>query len=132
MQKKIFFQFISLIAILTLAYAGVKKMTNETPAYLYKVLSIEDWTKSQNAKILSLPEMDSKFIHLSMENQLESILKKYWGDVPKYIILKLETSKLTGNLILEANPGGKNKYYHLYDGAIPLRAVIESKIIGEL
>lgn len=102
-------------------------MTSESPIYLYKVLSMEDWEKSQTSKVLSLPKMDSEFIHLSKEDQLESICKKYFGTVSKYMVLKLETSKLKGKLVLEANPGGKNKYYHLYEGNIPFESIVGTK-----
>ncbi len=50
----------------------------EKPAYLYKVLSMEDWGKSKAAVHLS--DMDRQFIHLSTENQLDKIIEKYWSD----------------------------------------------------
>ena len=126
-----FFQYLGVVVILILSLAGCKSMTSESPIYLYKVLSTDDWEKSQNSKVLSLPAMDSKFIHLSKEDQLESICKKYFGTGSKYMVLKLETSKLTGKLVLEANPGGKNKYYHLYEGSIPLNSIVESRSVGD-
>ncbi|HEX2583141.1 MAG TPA: DUF952 domain-containing protein [Chlamydiales bacterium] len=96
----------------------------EKPTYLYKVLSTDDWAKSRETVHLS--SMDADFIHLSTEDQLDRIIKKYWTGVSKYIVLKIETAKLPGELILEANPGGTNKYYHLYNGSIPLTAIVES------
>ena len=30
-------------------------------------------------------------------------------------------------MVLEANPGGAAKYYHLYNGSIPLSAVISER-----
>lgn len=97
-----------------------------TPRYLYKVLSVEDWKKSQGMESVKLADADHDFIHLAREDQLERIVKKYWSTVPEYIVLKIDTTKLPGNLVFEANPGGENKYYHLYDGSIPLKAVIDA------
>ena len=97
------------------------------PTYLYKVLSTDDWEKS--LKTVRLSSMDADFIHLSTEAQLNRIIDKYWSDASEYVVLKLETAKLPGKLVLEANPGGMNQYYHLYDGSIPLSAIAESKII---
>lgn len=100
-----------------------------TPQYLYKVLSVEDWKKSQSMESVNLTDADRDFIHLAREDQLDRIVEKYWDNVPQYVVLKIETKKLPGKLVFEANPGGKNKYYHLYDGSIPLKSVVESKII---
>jgi uncharacterized protein (DUF952 family) len=96
------------------------------PIYLYKVLSMDDWAKS--SQTVHLPSMDADFIHLATEEQLDRIIKKYWAGVSEYVILKVETAKLPGKLVLEANPGGTNKYYHLYNGSIPLSAIVESKV----
>ena len=94
------------------------------PHYLYKVLSVEDWKASQGSKQVKLSADDSAFIHLSTEEQLPRILEKYWVDVPHYVILKLDSSRLKGKLVLEANPGGSNRYWHLYDGSIPIDAIV--------
>jgi len=67
--------------------------------------------------------MDAHFIHLSTEDQLDKILEKYWKGVSEYIILKLKVAELQGKLVLEANPGGANKYYHLYGGGIPMSSI---------
>jgi len=98
----------------------------ERPNYLYKVLSMDDWAKSSETVLLS--SMDADFIHLSTKDQLDKIVEKYWAGASEYVVLKIEAAKLSGELVLEANPGGTNKYYHLYNGSIPLSAIMESKI----
>ena len=100
----------------------VKKVVNAeqaTPKFLYKVVSVQDWKASKGKKFVKLSKMDEKFIHLARAGQLKKIATKFWGKVPKYFILKLNTTKLLGNMKFEANPGGTNKYYHLYNGSIP-------------
>lgn len=98
---------------------------NAPPNHLFKIISQENWQKSQTGKCLQLDKMDDLFIHLATEEQLERILGKFWSGRSDYVILKLDLKKLTGNLVHEANPGGENKYYHLYEGCIPLEAVLE-------
>lgn len=100
-----------------------------TPQYLYKVLSVENWKQSQSTKSLTLSADDQAFIHFSREDQLERITSKYWSSVPEYMILKINTAKLHGKLVFEANPGGTSMYYHLYNGSIPLEAIEESKVV---
>jgi uncharacterized protein (DUF952 family) len=101
----------------------------ETPPYLYKVLSYELWQQSQNKQTLALPPEDDAFIHFSTDAQLERIITKFWANVPKYAVLKVNASKLKGEMTYETNPGGTAKYYHLYHGAIPLDAVVECTIV---
>lgn len=91
---------------------------------LYKILSLKNWQKSQTQKYLILSEADKEFIHFSTKDQLERILNKYWSDGSEYVILQIDSAKLLGRLVFEANPGGENKYYHLYEGAILVQSVI--------
>lgn len=100
-----------------------------TPKYLYKIISVEDWKRSQGVGSVKLSSADDEFIHLSKEDQLDRIIEKYWANVPEFIVLKIDTDKLPGRLVYETNPGGSNKYYHLYNGSIPLNSVFESKTI---
>lgn len=102
---------------------GGTDMVGEAPVFLYKVLSVDDWEKS--CQTIHLSSMDADFIHLSTEEQLDRIIEKYWADASEYVLLKLEVAKLPGDLVLESNPGGTNKYYHLYKGSIPRSAVVE-------
>lgn len=102
-----------------------ESMNSESPSYLYKIVSLENWDKSQFQNFVVLPKEDREFIHLSTEQQLERIVQKYWSNGSPYVILKVDSHQLPGQLIYEANPGGANKYYHLYQGAIPLKAVLE-------
>jgi uncharacterized protein (DUF952 family) len=94
---------------------------------LYKILSLENWQKSQAQEMLVLSDADAKFVHFSTRDQFERILQKYWSDGSEYVVLKVDSEKLLGRLVLEANPGGVNQYYHLYDGSIPLEAVVEQR-----
>ena len=73
---------------------------------------------------MSLNADDTTFIHLSTGDQLPRITDKFFKGID-YVILKVETKKMQGRLVFENNPGGENKYYHLYEGTIPLDAVVE-------
>jgi uncharacterized protein (DUF952 family) len=96
----------------------------DTPTFLYKIVSPNDWTDSQDEPTLVLSEDDEAFIHLSTQDQLDRILNKYWAG-SSAIVLKVDVSKLEGDLVYEVNEGGSTKYYHLYNGEIPHNAVVE-------
>lgn len=104
---------------------GVFAMEEATPQFLYKVLSADDWHSSQGQSLLTLCSDDDQFIHFSKEDQLDRIVNKYWAHVPDFYVLKIDTEKLPGEMKFEVNPGGLSKYYHLYNGSIPLDAVAE-------
>ena len=97
------------------------------PEYLYKVVSQEQWQMSRHHHKIVLPSMDDDFIHLAKEDQVAHIVRKFW-DNKDHIILKLATKKLVGRLIYETNPGGSTQYYHLYEGNIPLDAVVDTSV----
>ncbi len=90
-------------------------------------MSNKMWHASQERMTLVLSPDDSAFIHLAKDDQLNHVITKYWADAPDFVVLKLETAKLEGNLVYESNPGGNNKYYHLYKGHIPFASIIETK-----
>jgi uncharacterized protein (DUF952 family) len=98
----------------------------KTPAVLYKIISDTNWQKSQGRDRVVLDKMDDSFIHLARKDQLDSILKKFWTDQPTPIVLELTVDRLIGRLVYEKNPGGANRYYHLYEGKIPMNAVRQS------
>jgi uncharacterized protein (DUF952 family) len=98
------------------------------PEYLYKIVSEEDWKKSKLENMVVKSAMDKEFIHLATKEQLASVTKKFWEN-QCYIILKLDVKQLSGRLIQEKNPGGTTLYYHLYEGNIPLDAVVVIKEI---
>ena len=78
---------------------------------------------------MALPSEDAAFVHFAKKDQLEHILSKYW--VESYVVLSIDSSKLTGRLVLEGNRPGGDLYYHLYEGKIPLDAVTEVKEYGK-
>jgi len=103
----------------------VVKMKEEIPPeYLYKITSKVQWRDSLLQNKLINSSIDIDFIHLAKQDQVIHVAQKFWNHTD-YIVLKVCSKKLIGRLIYENNPGGSNKYYHLYDGYIPLDAVAE-------
>ncbi len=107
----------------------MKQQTTETPKHLYKVIALELWQASENKQSVILSAEDVPFIRFQKEDELGRLVH-YWNtlDLP-YVVLKIKVSKLKGTLVFEAKLGGSTKKYHLYDGCIPIDAIIEAKII---
>lgn len=109
-----------------LKYLG--KSSTKVPAKLYKITTVDLWAQSKNGDRLVLAELDkSGFIHLAEEQDVERISKKFFPNEKKLAVLELDPKLLVGRIVFETNPGGSQKYYHLYDGYIPIQAI--SKVI---
>lgn len=92
------------------------------PTYLYIILQKNAWQKSIQEKVLLLGPENKQFIHLATDEQIPQITEKFFKGID-YVILKIETKKMVGRLVYETNPGGSNKYFHLYEGVIPLESI---------
>jgi len=103
-------------------------LNHNIPKHLYKIISVKNWLNSQNKELLDLESADDSFIHFSTKDQLDRIILKYWSNVDGYIQLQINVQMLPGKLVFESNPGGSNKYYHLYNGYIPMESVVESTL----
>lgn len=121
--------FKSFIFIFTfIAFALIAE--EETPKFLYKVVSLDAWKQSQNQTNLKLNPKEQKFTRLFKEKQLDRVIHKKWAKQTNYVILKIDTSKISGRLVYEMNRKGTHMQYHLYGGSIPLKAVVETKGAG--
>jgi len=104
------------------------KTDMNVPKYLYIIVSPEVWEKSSEVGKLVLPSHHDPFIHLAKEDQVSHVTEKFWSG-SDYYLLKIKTDGLIGRLVYETNPGGSNRYYHLYDGEIPLAAISEVEFV---
>ena len=102
---------------------------DKPPTDLYKIVSVENWEQSKNQNKIVLSKMDDEFIHLATKEQLDKIIKKFWKGIATFVLLTVNSKKLPGKLKFESNPGGTNKYYHLYDGSIPNKSITKTKIV---
>lgn len=128
MLKRYRFVVFGVMALLTWGYLSY---FNTVPAHLYKVISVENWKQSKLQDRLMLPPMDNDFIHLATKRQLEGIINKFWKNEPKFFVLTMDVKQLPGRLVLEANPGGASKYYHLYDGFIPTNSILSAQKVTQ-
>lgn len=107
---------------------GVACTMTTPPKYLYKIVSSETWDLSQKEKSVPLASIDKDFVHLAEEGQVDRIAKKFFPGKKSVNILKLNTKLLPGRLVYESNPGGETKYWHLYEGSLPLNSVESSEM----
>jgi uncharacterized protein (DUF952 family) len=70
--------------------------------------------------------LDSEgLIHCSFADQLDSVVKRYYADVPEIIVLEIETERLMSRTLNE--PSTNNEIYpHVY-GPINRDAIVSAK-----
>lgn len=109
-------------------FLGSQVFTNEidTPEFLYKIISANDWADSQDEPTLLLTEDEQPYINFVRQDQIDHVLDKEWNDKAA-VVLKIDTSALDGDLVYEPTQCGSEKYFNLYDGEVPLYAVVDVK-----
>jgi len=105
-------------------YRKKTETVNQQPEFLYKVVTPQILLESADKQTLLLSAFDKNFIHFATQEQLPKIIQKFFPDQSVHI-LKIKVSQLPGRLVLEKNPGGETRYYHLYEGSIPKEAIVE-------
>ncbi len=104
------------------------QLQQENPDYLYRFVSLEQWQEIQLQNQVVNSSIDKDFIHLATKKQLNAVTQKFWNN-KDHIILKLASKIVKKRLLYETNSGGTTRYYHLYEGHIPLDAVVEFSIV---
>lgn len=111
----------------TYVISSLENTSEKTPDMpnqpLYRITTKSLWERSIDT--LELSDMDSEFIHFVEKNDIDRIIKTYFSDKPYVMVLTIDPAALTGQLVKEVNPGGTKKYYHLYNGSVPMTAIIE-------
>ncbi len=66
-------------------------------------------------------------MHICSQEQIQTIIDKFWSHEPILIIATIDSTQVVGRLEYETNPGGTTKYYHLYSGSVPITAVVDTE-----
>ena len=92
--------------------------------FIYHVVLPEVWERFKFRPSYQSESLATEgFIHCSYPGQLEGVLKRYYSDVEKVLILKIDTEKLLSKLVKEASTNNE-MYPHIY-GRINHSAVVD-------
>ena len=92
---------------------------------IYHIVPTEIWSKFSGAQYEAESLTSEGFIHCSFAEQIEAVLKRYFGGVHSVTVLEIDPAKLTSKLVVEPSTGGED-FPHIY-GAINLDAVIAAE-----
>lgn len=82
------------------------------------------WKKSENESSYSAESLESEgFIHCSFEDQVDIVLKRYYGGAGSVVILEIDPQQLTSELKIERSTNDE-MYPHIY-GEINREAVVK-------
>ena len=92
--------------------------------FIYHIALPEVWEHYKDRPSYQPESLSTEgFIHCSYPAQLEGVLKRYFSNVDKVLILKIDTDKLLAKLVKE--PSTNNEIYpHIY-GRLNHNAVVE-------
>ena len=94
--------------------------------FIYHIVLPEDWEIWKERSFYEAPSLLTEgFIHCSFEEQLESVISRYYASAPELVVLKITSEKLTSKLVAEPSTGGEI-YPHVY-GPIDISAVVEAE-----
>ena len=81
---------------------------------IYHVALPADWAKYKGRPSYQTESIQSEgFIHCSYSNQLSGVLKRYFSNAAKVVVLTIDTEKLRSKLIAETSTGG-DTFPHIY------------------
>jgi uncharacterized protein (DUF952 family) len=90
---------------------------------IYHIVLPEVWEKFKDKDFYVAESLKTEnFIHCSFENQLETVLQRYYKGVRKVLILEIEPEKLIAKLVNETSTNGEI-YPHIY-GKINADAIV--------
>ena len=82
--------------------------------FIYHIASPSVWERFKDRPSYQPESLTTEgFIHCSYSSQLEAVLKRYYSNAEKVLILKIDTDKLLSKLVEE--PSTNNEIYpHIY------------------
>lgn len=98
---------------------------------IYHVSLPAHWEKYQGRPSYQTESLVTEgFIHCSYESQLPGVLKRYYSDAIRVLILTIDTEKLKSKLIAETSTGGE-AFPHIY-GRLNQSAItkIEERVLA--
>ncbi len=91
---------------------------------IYHIVLPEVWEKFKEEKFYEADSLQTEgFIHCSFAEQLDTVLRRYYKDAEKVLILHIEPKMLASKLVEEPSTGGEI-YPHIY-GKINAEAIIK-------
>jgi uncharacterized protein (DUF952 family) len=105
-------------------------MLSTVPDTFYKLLTLEEWTQFEAQGIFYGSPLDLKdgFIHNSTAVQIPSTTERYYAQRKDVVLVKVDSKKVVGEIKLDLAKNGEY-YPHIYNGYIPLGAVLNAKTL---
>lgn len=91
---------------------------------IYHIVLPEVWERFKDNEFYEADSLKAEgFIHCSFADQLETVLRRYYKDAEKVLILQIEPKLLTSKLVEESSTNDEI-YPHIY-GRINMESITE-------
>ena len=92
---------------------------------IFHIVRPADW-ESHGGSLFEAESLATEgFIHCSFAEQLDGVIRRYYGDTDEIVILEIDPGKLNSKLVVETSTGDEN-YPHIY-GPINKDAIVGSE-----
>lgn len=92
-------------------------------AIIFHITTSEEWKQALENKFYEAPSLKTEgFIHCSLPEQVDGVLKRYFNGKTNLVKLEINTDKLTSPFYFEWSPTIADTFPHIY-GPINLEAV---------
>ena len=101
---------------------------------LFHIAMPDDWDAAQTAGAYDVSTRgrtlaDEGYIHCSFAEQLAPTASRFYGDVAKVVVLRIDPDRLTSAVVVEDLVGSGEQFPHVY-GPINLDAVVGADTIA--
>ncbi len=96
---------------------------------IFHIADRDRWQRSlaagdYTASTIGIELADEGFIHLSTAEQLPGVVERFYQGIPNLVLLHVDESRLTAELVVEQLDGAPEAFPHLY-GPLNVDAVVE-------
>ncbi len=92
---------------------------------MYHIVLPEVWA-SFDTQLYRAASLETEgFIHCSFANQLDAVIKRYYSDAKRIVVLEIDTDRLMSRVLNEPSTGNEI-YPHIY-GPINRDAIMSAK-----
>lgn len=105
-----------------------ESLMNQSPNYVYKLLTIEQWQAVNEHQLEATygSDLDQRdgYLHLSLNSQVPAIANKYFADLTDGKLFKIDYNVIESSVKWEPNSKGQ-MFPHVY-GVIPKEAIVDT------
>jgi glutathione S-transferase len=101
---------------------------------LFHIALPADWARAQHDGMVTDSTRDVSleqegYIHCSFAEQVAATARRFYGDLPEIVLLRVDPDRVTSPIVVEDLVGSGVEFPHVY-GPIDVSAVLEARTVA--